>query len=155
MKELSLTSGQFALIDDVDYDKVSSRRWHAYKSSNSWYCRTNIGKKHISLHAFLFPVPKGFVVDHIDGNGLNNQRANLRQATQAENMRNQRPHRDSRSPYKGIWRIPGAKTWGVQIWNGRKRNYVGSFVDPLEAAKVYDFIAIQVFGQFAKVNGVL
>lgn len=154
MKEIELTQGKVALVDDADFERVSAFKWYAYQSlrvPSLWYA-TRGGKDRLSLHRFILPTPKGFVVDHIDGDGLNCQRKNLRACTVKENMRNQRPHRDSTSPYKGIWRIAGAATWAVQIWNGRKRNYVGSFRDPAEAAKVYDFVARQVFGPFARLN---
>lgn len=152
MKEIHLTKNQISFVDDADYASVKSKNWGAHKYPNSWYASSRINGKTTGLHSFLLKPPAGFVVDHIDGNGLNNQRSNLRIATPSENMRNQRRHADSASKYKGVWKVKDCNRWAVRLWDGTKRHYVGLFKDEIEAAKTYDFIANQVFGAFAHLN---
>lgn len=158
MKRIELTQGKIALVDDEDFDYLSSFRWHAIQCKHSpdlWYAvhqESKPKRRRISMHSLLMPHRDGHVVDHVSGDGLDNRRSNLRYATPKENMQNQKRHSDSKSPYKGIWRAPRCDRWGVQIYHNKKRHYLGLFKDPVDAARVYDFVARQVFGPFARLN---
>lgn len=152
MREIHLTKGQIALIDDEDFDRVSAHKWHAYKSESSWYASARIDGKSVSLHSFIFQPKDGFVIDHRSGDGLNNCRANLRHATMAENMANQKQHRDSKSPYKGIWRAQHCDRWAAQIACNGKKIYLGVYKKAEDAARAYDAKAKELFGPFARLN---
>lgn len=89
-------------------------------------------------------------IDHRDGNGLNNQRHNLREATQAQNLANSRP-RSGSSRFKGVtFRSPDK--WIAQISKDGKHTYLGIFRDEFDAATAYNFAAIEMFGEFARLN---
>ena len=154
MKEVPLNHGKVALVDDADFPAVSQLRWIARKTANSniWYAHTTT-KPILLLHHFLLgKPPKGFVIDHVNGDGLMNTRANLRVCTQKENMKNQRQHRDSKSPFKGIWRAQHCDRWAAQLVCNRKKIYLGLYKEPEDAARAYDRKAIELFGPFARLN---
>src|SRR6185369_4370410 len=106
MKEIQLTQGKVALVDDEDYEGLSAFTWHAYCNQNGgWYARSSSlsrknGGKHLWMHRLILNCPNGKQVDHKDGDGLNNQRYNLREATQAQNMYNMGLRADSKSGFK-------------------------------------------------------
>lgn len=152
MKEISITKNKVALVDDADFPSVSCHRWHQKKSKNITYARALFNGHRVSMHRFILIVPKNLVVDHINGNGLDNRRSNLRICTQSQNMMNQKRHHDSKSSYKGIWFSRDTKKWGVRIKAYGKRHYAGLFGTAVEAAKVYDFLASQFFGSYANLN---
>lgn len=160
MKRIKLTQGKFALISDADFSKVSRHKWHAEKgSSGVYYAATDIrladGKrKTLRMHKLVLEVPTGFEVDHKDGDGLNNQRSNLRQATRAQNMHNTK----AKGPiHKGITfqkRLNG-RPWQARIAHEGKQVHLGYFPTAEEAASVYDKAARELFGQFARLNKVV
>ena len=96
--------------------------------------------------------PAGLVVDHIDGNGLNNRKSNLRVCTQAQNSLNSRPRRNSSSRYKGVSFYKRDKIWQAQIFYNFRTINIGRFDDEIEAALAYDRKAAELFGEFAYLN---
>ena len=152
MKEINLTQGKIALVDDADYELAKTHKWCARKSRNLYYASAKISGKNVSLHAFLLASPKNSEIDHVDGNGLNNQRLNLRICSHMENMANQKQHRDSKSPYKGISRAQHCDRWAAQLFFQGRKLYLGLFKDPIDAAKAYDAKAKELFGSFARLN---
>lgn len=152
MKEISLTQGKTALVDDADFDLVNKHRWAARKSRHLFYAQSKIGGKTVSLHAFLLTPPLNVDVDHIDGNGLNNQRSNLRICSHMENMANQKRHSDSKSPFKGIWRASNCDRWAAQLVFNGKKVYLGVYKNAADAALAYDKKAKELFGPFARLN---
>lgn len=105
------------------------------------------------MHRFILDLKKEDPdVDHKDGNGLNNQRSNLRTATRAQNARNRRIRTDNTSGFKGVtWRKDLGK-WNAFIEIKTKRIHLGYFTDPMEAACAYDMAAVKYFGEFAHCN---
>jgi AP2 domain/HNH endonuclease len=91
-------------------------------------------------------------VDHINGNGLDNRRTNLRPATSAENARNRRSQRGSSSPYKGVSWIRSRRNWRANLRVGDRLIHLGSYTDPADAARAYDAAALKYFGEFARLN---
>lgn len=157
MKQIQLTKGQVALIDDEDFDDISQYRWFAVAPrqkdyTHSWYAATKTGGRNISMHQLLMNPPIGSCADHIDHNGLNNRRSNLRITTTRENSWNTNKHKNCTSKFKGVaWNREKSK-WQVRICINGKEKHLGWFHNEIEGANLYDFVAIQFFGPFAKVN---
>ena len=156
MKQIPLTQGKFALIDDADFDAVSARKWHAMtdrKRPGKWYAATGIHRssstRRIYLHRFLMQPPAGLDVDHRDGDGLNNVRSNLRVSTRSQNIANSRG-RFNPTGYRGVYK---KKTrYFASVKDGKRTIYLGTFDCPIEAAKVRDVEALRRFGEFAVLN---
>ena len=98
--------------------------------------------------------PKGKDIDHIDGNGLNNQRKNLRACTRAENVRNRKKPKLNKEKYMGIRTYNGKRktSYRAIIGHNRKVYHLGMFASPEDAARAYDKKAVELFGKFARVN---
>jgi len=160
MKEISLTQGKVALVDDDDYEQLIMHKWHAHKCTKTFYaCRTIYpnGRKSarlIMMHRQILGLPfiekNSIEVDHKDLNGLNNQKQNLRLATDSKQARNHSHRSDSTSPYKGIHKL--GKKYRAYIRLNGKRVYLGIFADPVDAAYAYDRAAMKHFGEFANLN---
>jgi len=103
------------------------------------------------MHRELCDVTDGYVADHINRNGLDNRRANLRPATIAQNAWNSR-RRKNRSGYKGVWYAKDKGKFRAAIWHNNKREYLGYFDCPICAAKAYDRAAKKYHGEFASLN---
>lgn len=156
MKEILLTQGKVAFVDDQDFDEVSKLRWFAVWDGYNWYAQTNVGhwrtRRKVKMHVMLMKPPVGVEIDHWDSNGLNNQRRNLRICSHAENCRNRRRHASNKSGFKGVsWKKRNRK-WCAQIKLGPKVIHLGLFDDPAIAARVYDAAAQKHFGEFALTN---
>lgn len=148
MKRILLTRGKYALVDDEDFDWLTSNwKWHF----SSGYAQTNFrlddgGRITMKLHRLLISVPAGSELDHINGDGLDNRRVNLRLCTHQENMRN-RPKNKNKAGYKGVYK--NHARWQAAIKHNGKKIYLGNFSKPEEAAKAYDLKAKELFGEFA------
>lgn len=139
-------SGMVAIVDAADYERVAAHRWYVHRNGRVTYARRRNGPQ---LHSFL----TGWdLVDHADGDGLNNCRSNLRPATRAENARNRRGRAIATSQFKGVsWKRRNS-SWAAAIWaNGRSR-YLGLFSAEVAAARAYDAAAREAFGAFARLN---
>jgi|SRR3989304_10592370 len=152
MKTIKLTQGKVALIDDEDFDRINKFKWTADKSKNTFYAiRRRFGKK-IYLHRVIINIEKGQIIDHIDGNGLNNQKSNLRICTQSENSMNKKKKTGNIGKFKGVHWNEERKKWKVEIKKKEKRIFLGRFDNQYEAAIAYDQAAIKYFGNFARLN---
>lgn len=148
MKQIKLTQGQVALVDDADFERLKKYKWYAVKDGNTYYAKTCNNGKHIKMHRFILnPLPK-FECDHINHNGLDNRRCNLRICTTALNQANQRRRNIGSSKYRGV-RRRGCK-WVAAI--GLERTHLGRFNTEIEAAKAYDIAAKKRYGCFAQSN---
>lgn len=152
---IPLTQGQFALVDDEDFEWLSRWKWYAHKSYSGFYVQRAISisykkQKIVKLHRVILDAQDGYVVDHIDGNGLNNQRSNLRVCTHSENLRNRNGNRESLSGMKGV--IPNGKSFMARIGVDGKEIYLGRYKTVEEAARAYDIAALKYHGEFAKLN---
>jgi hypothetical protein len=147
MKNIPLTQRKFAIVDDEDYEWLVQWKW-LYTSGGYAARRT----KKIYMHREIMHTPSGMYTDHINGNKLDNRKCNLRICTNTENTRNQKMHKNNNSGYKGISWSQRNKKWGVSVWEENKHNWLGYFSSPVEAAKVYDKKAAELFGEFAKLN---
>lgn len=155
MKEIKLTRGLVAVIDDEDYPTVSQYVWQADIHDNIVYAsrwsQTNNVRTKIYMHRYIMQCKE--YVDHKDGNGLNNRRYNLRKANCEQNLRNVPSHKDSTSKFKGVSFDKSRNKWMCQILApGRKHLHLGRYINELDAAKVYDDAALKYFGEFARTN---
>jgi len=155
-RKIPLTRGKYAIVDTDDYQRLSKHKWYAC-GDGPWtnYAARSVkkGRKWHSLqmHRDIIQVPRGMVIDHINHNGLDNRKANLRAATVAQNGWNSR-NRKSRSKYRGVWWHKQLQKWRVGIWFNGNRKHIGYFEDVQEAAKAYDRAAHKYHGQFAVLN---
>ena len=149
---IPLTQGRFAIVDAADYERLAKYKWCAYRNNNSFYACRGFHFKKVCMHRQILHAPSGMLVDHIDRNGLNNRKSNLRVCTAAQNCCNRGPNRNGSSKYKGVYWHKRNKKWLVGISAPQKRLFLGSFVDQLEAAIAYDRKAEVLFGEFAYLN---
>lgn len=157
MKTIQLTQGQVALIDDEDFETLNQFKWCAHKDPNTFYAervQTKPIRKTIKMHRLIMSVPIGFEIDHKDGNGLNNQRNNLRICTRSENQMNRRKKENSSSIYKGVSFHKREGKWRAVIMINGKYIGLGDFDSEVEAAKAYNTKAIELFCEFANLNNI-
>jgi hypothetical protein len=145
---------RFAIVDADDYEHLAKYKWYCEQDGNTFYTFRREGRKRkrVSMHRQILHAPKGLLVDHIDGNGLNNRKSNLRLCSPAQNARNKRPAPNCSSRYKGVTWHKYHKKWHVRIFKSGKSTYLGSFDDEIEAAVAYDRKAAELFGEFAYLN---
>lgn len=160
MKRIALRgkrgAGKFVLVDDEDYLWLNRMPWHASGRKDCLYAvhdlRINPHKVHsFKMHRLLMGNPDT-QVDHHDGNSLNNQKYNLRVATKFENGRNRKVSRNSTTGYKGVTKRPGYNKWRARIGSVPNRITLGDFNTPQEAARAYNKAALELFGEFARLN---
>lgn len=158
--QIPLSRGYIALIDEIDGD-LAQYRWYA-TSGRCLYAGRNINKNgvhaNVNMHRIVMerilgrtPCSQEFV-DHIDRNGLNNCRTNLRLATPSQNLYNQKRRRDNTSGCKGIYWNKQNKKWDVRIHVNSERIYLGFYDDLNEAKEVYRQAALKYHGEFARVE---
>jgi hypothetical protein len=143
MKKLKLTKGKEAIIDDIDFERVSQRKWSFHHTGY-----VVGGYPQVRLHRFILNAKKGEYVDHINMDKLDNRRENLRLCTPAQNQYNQLPKR--KIPKCIYWR-EARKAWIVRITADGKRHWVGYFKNFDEAKKEYEKAVIRLHGEFARI----
>lgn len=158
-KEIPLTQGQVAIVDDEDYEWLMQWKWYAIyrKNAKLFYAgRTEKGHKSILLmhRALLKPEPTE-LVDHVNRNGIDNRRSNLRVCTRSQNAANMK-RKSGSSEYKGVFRTRGrgkpGRKWAAQICVNYKIFNLGRFDTPEEAKAAYDKAALELFGEFARTS---
>ena len=151
MKEIELTQGKVAIVDDEDFEYISQWKWcyTINQKSRSGYA---IRRPGILMHRVINKTPPGMQTDHINGNGLDNRKENLRSCTRTQNKANVKMNRNNKSGYKGVSREKKRKTWRAHIRIGGKGRALGRFDILEEAARAYDRAAREKFGEFARLN---
>lgn len=169
MKEIKLTKGKVALVDDSDYEWLNKSKWYANEGNSTYYARRYCGVgTSIKMHQQIMTPPKGMLVDHRDGDGLNNQRSNLRICTISQNNTNRKPSKNGTSKYLGVSRnivnnrgFSKANNcyvsseyiyWKAQIIDNKKVKVLGNFKTELEAAIIYNLTARRYHGEYARPN---
>jgi hypothetical protein len=154
MKEIKLTQGKVTLIDDEDYEYLNQWKWHLHDGHGAQYATRTIYRKggkqrQINMHRLIMNTPNGMEVDHLDRNGLNNQKNNMRNCTRKENSRNRDPK--SASGYIGVY-CQGKSQIIARIYVNGKDIFLGSFKNKEDAARARDNAAKIYFGEFATIN---
>jgi hypothetical protein len=130
--------------------------WTGQKDKNGYgvfYYKQKQRKAHRVSYYFKFgDIPKGMVIDHLDGNPLNNQKKNLRICTHSENMRNRNLYVNNTSGFKGVYWHKTTKKWMSYIRINKKSLYLGIYTCPIDAAKAYNDAALKYHGEFAHIN---
>ena len=147
-----------ALVDDEDYERINSMgKWSAYKGGRrTLYAgrqeRVDGRTKCFLMHREVLHTEAGLSTDHINGDGLDNRKSNLRQCTHKQNLMNRRVCKRSLSGYKGVSTIKGGLKWQVRIGSPPNRVNIGTFTCPTEGARAYDEVAKKLYGEFAWLN---
>lgn len=156
MKTIMLSNGKGCMVDDDDYEYLNQFQWHEAKNrrKTTYARRRKYNQNNLLMHRVIMN-PEKFQVDHIDGNGLNNQKSNLRICTPAQNSANQAKSINCLSKYKGVTVQAGHKKWVAKICKNYNKIYIGQFNTEEDAARAYNNAAIEMFGEFAKLNEIL
>jgi len=146
----------YALVDDEDFEELNKHKWYAIKDHNTYYAirhdkrdPNTLERKSVRMHRILLNAPSNMVVDHINGNGLDNRRSNIRLCTQSQNAFNQRKNIKNVSGYKGVGWHKQRKKWRAQIRINKKRIDIGHFSTPKLAHEAYIEAAKKYHGDFA------
>ena len=147
-----LSKGLEAIIDADDYQLVAGINWYAQKSGRTFYAKTNLARANgrqgfLQMHTLI----TGFdITDHIDGDGLNNRKCNLRPATKKENMRNRRIMSNNTSGFKGVTLRKDIGMWQARIMVDRKSFSLGFYASPKEAHDAYCRASREMHGEFGR-----
>lgn len=159
MKLIPLTRGYSAMVDDSDYEWLSQWKWRAVVAPHTVYAQREVrivGTRYsLQMHRAILNPPDGKThVDHIDGNGLNNCRENMRLCSQAENSRNRKSVRGSSSRFNGVYYAEKSKKWHAAIRINGSQKHLGCFEKEVNAAAAYNYAAKICYGSYAKLNEV-
>jgi hypothetical protein len=155
VKIIYLTRGQSTIVDAADFETLSEMKWCAQDGRGGrWAAVSLTSGSLVVMHRFILKAPKGTVVDHINGNSLDNRRENLRLCSQSENSKNLRVHRlvNKTSRFKGVCWDKLRSVWTAQITVNYKKIHIGSFPTEELAAEAYNFAAKKNFGEFSRLN---
>jgi len=148
VKQIPLGNGVYAYVDAADYEWLSQWTWRLHAGyAGRWEKR-----KMVLMHREIMQPPKGKMVDHVNGNKLDNTRANLRVCTRPENARNTRKQHSASSRFRGVTYYKAMGKWRARIGFEGRYIHLGFFTDEAEAARAYDRKAVELFGEFARLN---
>lgn len=154
VRKIPLTKNKYAIVDDEDYERLSQWKWHF----DGVYARRSTpdkDKKCVNMHRLLCDFPVGKQIDHINGDQLDNRKCNLRICTRQQNHWNRSINLSPKSSkYKGVYWENERQKWRAYIYKNNKRINIGRFLTEQEAANAYNKYAINMFGEFARLNAV-
>jgi hypothetical protein len=153
MKTIELTKGAKAIVDECDYDYLMQWKWLC--NNTGYAVRTDYSqgkKKTLGMHRVILSATDGVVVDHKNGNRLDNRRSNIRVCTPGQNQYNRGKLCTNKTGYKGVYHQKKFNTWLVAIGVNGKLRYVGSYKTKIEAARAYNEAALKYHGEFARLN---
>lgn len=156
MKEIKLTQGKIALVDEDDFEYLNSFKWYYNNGYAVRAIYNNNNKKSLErMHRSIMNINSEYLknqIDHINLNKLDNRKVNLRVVTLQQNSFNRKSHTNSSSKYKGVSWLKRDKKWNSSICKDGKSYYLGRFINEIDAAKKYNDKAIELFGEYAKLN---
>jgi hypothetical protein len=148
MKQIELHGGQFAIVDDKDFNELNKYKWYV---SHGYVTRKDNGKA-IFMHRVIMNTPEGMHTDHINHNKLDNRRENLRIVTNQQNQQNRKKEYISSSKYKGVSWDKNLELWRANIKVDGKNIIIGRYTSEEAAGLAYNIYAIKYFGEFANIN---
>ena len=156
-KEIHLTQGKVAIVDDADFEELNKLKWFADKQGDNYYAvrkSLRINGKYINqkMHRIIIGEKLGVHTDHINGNTLDNRRSNLRNCTHQQNMWNKPKSKANNSGYKGVFYLKSSKMYRATITINGKTIYLGTFYYIKQAANAYNLAAKKYHGEFANLN---
>ena len=149
VRRIAVGQELFATVDVADYRRLKKHKWYAYRHGRKVYAVCKTRGKTVYMHRMIMRPRRGYLVDHSDGNGLNNRRCNLRVCTPAQNRANARPCGGA-SGFVGVY--PKGNKWRASITCRGEFYYLGLFDDPVAAAKARDRKAHELNGPYAYLN---
>lgn len=165
MKEIKLTQGKVALVDDEDFERVNQYKWYAHFNKGDFYAYRKESVFDFTIDEQIYPTIRMTntilntteMIDHKNHDTLDNQKHNLRTCTKSQNGQNQKPQKNCTSKYKGVSLYKQDDKWHAEIrlrniFNLPFKRYLGRFKNEVEAAKAYDKVAKEEFGEFAYLN---
>jgi len=149
--------GKYTLLyDEEDYEIIKDHKWRIKNVGKCFYAVTDIKyinkKITIRMHRLIMGFPEGMHIDHINHNGLDNRKCNLRECTGSQNNANQRNQIGKSSKYKGVCFNKNRNKFVAAIKKDKKQKYLGIYISEIDAAKSYNKAAIEYFGEFANLN---
>jgi hypothetical protein len=150
MKEIPLTHGKVAIVDDEDFEKIKNIHWTYRSCPTSAYALGCFEGKMVFMHRMIVDVDANMQIDHISGNGLDNRKENLRLATPQQNTWNRSVSKRNKTGFKGIWKERTKYSAGICI--NKLKIRLGRYKKPEDAARAYDKAAKYFFGSFARLN---
>lgn len=160
-KKVKLSNGMEALVDEEDYDFINQYRWYGLLgyAAHGFYTLGSSSKEKphgivrtYYMHQLILKAPKGFQVDHINGNRLDNRKSNLRICTPGQNIINKSKQTNNTSNYKGVTRQKASRKWQAIIGFNRRKLHLGFYQNKIHAAMAYDMAAKDLHGEFVNLN---
>jgi hypothetical protein len=158
MKEIKLTKGMVTIVDDDDYKWLSKFKWFSHKARHSYYASRSVLKNGktttIDMHREILGLQHrdGKISDHINRNGLDNRKENLRIVSMSENTMNHKLYCTNTSGYHGVSWDKNKNKWRASLHIKKNGKHVGYYSDPIEAAYAYDMAAKKYYGEYATLN---
>jgi hypothetical protein len=157
-RKIKLTQGRIAIVDDADFAFLNQWSWqvskkgYAVRSVHLGKIAGRYKKTAAIMHRILTAAPHYLQVDHINGNKVDNRKANLRLCTNGQNKQNGAGYKNSTSKYRGVSWHSGMRQWYAQIQKDKRKYTIGWFENEVDAAKAYNRRASKLFGEFARLN---
>jgi len=161
MKQIALTQGQVALVDDEDFERLNQYKWCAHfqpnRANGGSFNAVRNGKVDgkfftVLMHREIVNAPNNKQVDHKDRDSLNNQKSNLRLADHSQNGMNRGLHKNNSSGYKGVYFRKDRDRFMARIKKNGRVISLGCYQTAAEAAHKYNEAAVELFGEFAVAN---
>jgi len=152
VKMIPLGEGLYAYVDAEDFEWLNQWHWRAHDGYAARQEKRNGKRTVVFMHRQIMKSSPGKVTDHINGNKFDNTRANLRNVTRQQNTHNKSKHAGGTSIYKGVSYDKRCHKWLARIYFAKEYYYLGSFATEVEAARAYDYKAVELFGEFARLN---
>ena len=155
MRKIELTQGQYAIVDDEDFDDINRYNWYFHLGYAVRNVKISCKQKTQCMHRLITNCPADMDVDHANHDKLDNRKSNLRVCSTSENMQNQKVRTYAKtSIYKGVLFYKRDGKWKAQIGLDDKRKHLGYFTNEIDAAIAYNVAAMELHGEFALLNDI-